>query len=64
MEIWILFSVANDYNQPDRAFEKLYWEKPTAEKLASEIGYIKEIGEKLLNGEHYDGYWLEEFVKS
>lgn len=35
---WIVFSVANEYNQPDRAFEGLYWEKPTDEYLQKTYG--------------------------
>ena len=53
MKIWILFSVANDYNQPEKAFEKTYWEKPTKEEIESV---------KALNcGD--DNYWIEEFTK-
>ena len=66
MEVWILFSVANDYNQPDKAFEKLFWTKPTAEELGKEIGVIPSAVESMLEGKHYGGngngrYWLECF---
>lgn len=53
MKIWILFSVANDYNQPDKAFEKIYWEEPTKEERESV---------KRLNSGNND-YWIEEFTK-
>lgn len=53
MEIWILFSVANDYNQPEKAFEQIYWEKPTKE----EIERVKRLNEG------NDRYWIESFVK-
>ena len=53
MKVWILFSVANDYNQPEKAFEKIYWEKPSKEEL-------KRV--EILN-EDNDNYWIEEFTK-
>tara|TARA_R110002020_G_scaffold421528_1_gene630613 strand:- start:356 stop:544 length:189 start_codon:yes stop_codon:yes gene_type:complete len=53
MKVWILFSVANDYNQPDKAFEKIYWEEPT-----------KEERERVKEMNNYGGeYWIEEFTK-
>ena len=66
--VWILFSVANDYNQPDKAFEKLWWKKPTAEELGKVLGMYPDAGTviRLLNGEEVseDGVlWLEEFIK-
>jgi hypothetical protein len=66
--VWILFSVANNYDQPESAFEKLWWQKPTAEELGKHLGMYPDsdpvaklfAGEKVRN----DGtYWLEEFVK-
>jgi hypothetical protein len=53
MKIWMLFSVANDYNQPDRAFEKIYWQEPTKEE--------RERVEILNAGN--DKYWIESFTK-
>jgi len=53
MKVWILFSVANDYNQPDKAFEKIYWEEPT-----------KEEKERVKEMNNYGGkYWIEELRK-
>jgi len=70
MKVWILFSVANDYNQPDAAFEKLYWEKPTAEQLAEELGYYKDSEpiKRLIENNSYKesggtDYWITEFTK-
>lgn len=37
-KVWILFSVANDYNQPEKAFEKLWWHEPTLEDV-KEFGF-------------------------
>jgi hypothetical protein len=54
MKVWILFSVANDYNQPDKAFEKIYWEKPTKEER-------KRVQE--MNDNSNDRYWIEKFSK-
>jgi hypothetical protein len=53
MKVWILFSVANEYDQPEKAFEKIYWEKPTKEEKDRV---------KLLNSGN-DSYWIEEFKK-
>jgi len=53
MKVWILFSVANDYNQPDKAFEKIYWEEPT-----------KKERERVKEMNNYGGkYWIEELRK-
>lgn len=54
MEIWILFSVANQYYQPEKAFEKIYWEEPTKEER-------KRISD--LNENSSDRYWIEKFKK-
>jgi hypothetical protein len=53
MKVWILFSVANEYYQPEKAFEKIYWEKPTKED--------KERVKLLNSGD--DEYWIEELIK-
>lgn len=68
MKVWILFSVANDYNQPDAAFEKLWWKEPTADDIALELGYIVDCEQvrTLLRGEtlYDDGrWWISEFTK-
>jgi hypothetical protein len=46
-EVWILFSVANDYNQPDAAFEKIFFKEPTFEDLKEYEGM---------------DYWVEKFT--
>ena len=53
MKVWILFSAANEYNQPDKAFEKIYWEEPTKE----ERDRVKQLNKS------NDDYWIEEFNK-
>lgn len=37
--IWCLFSVSNDYDQPDNNLNRWWSEKPSIEKLASYLGY-------------------------
>ena len=63
--VWILFSVANDYNQPDRAFEELFWEKPTLEDLKKYVD--NESANKILQGMNVRSYggdwWIEKFTK-
>ena len=58
MKIWILFSVANDYNQPDRAllfiWLKIYWEEPTKEER-------KRVQD--MNDNSNNRYWIEKFSK-
>ena len=64
-KVWILFSIANEYNQPSKAFEKLFWHKPTYEEL-KEFGYSKDESKGMrknnING--CGDYWVEEFNKS
>lgn len=62
MKVYILFALANDYNQPDRAFVKLFWEKPTHEQL-KKYGFIQEESESLRkpNRGGETEYWVEEF---
>lgn len=66
-KVWILKSKANDYNQPDEAFEKLYFFKPTKEELGNYLGVMVEFMEGLSNGEIYDDggmeYWVDEYSK-
>lgn len=65
--VWILFSVANDYNQPEKAFERLFWEPPTPESVGKIIGTKPEALVGLCNGEHYNegtDYWIETFTDS
>src|SRR5699024_3618951 len=62
--VWILMYVDNDYNQPDQAFEKLWWNCPTYEEL-KEYGFSKEDAENLhkpnTGGE--TEYWVECFTE-
>ena len=63
-KVWILFSVANDYNQPEKAFEELWWEKPSFEDL-KKYGYTEEDynSEEMCkpNRGGETTYWVEEF---
>jgi len=62
--IWILFSVANDYSQPEKAFEKLFWSKPTYEDL-KEYGFDEKDAKRLIRP-NYGGmteYWVESFTE-
>jgi len=65
-KVWILFSIANEYNQPEKAFEKLWWHKPTYDEL-KEHGFTQEESEST-NPSHKDygntGYWIECFEES
>lgn len=60
--VWILFSVANDYNQPNKAFEKLWWHKPTHDDL-KEFGFDLKESEHLIkpNRGGMTEYWIESF---
>ena len=67
--VWILFSIANDYNQPNKAFEQIYWEKPTIEMLKDKIGFIldEEQYKGIMNGgfkTYGTQYWIESFKQS
>ena len=62
-KVWILFSVANDYNQPDKAFEELFWEKPTQKYLMEKYGFNTEQAKEMRQS-NVDGsgdFWVEEF---
>lgn len=64
--VWILFSVVNDYNQPEKAFEKIYWHKPTYEDLM-EYGFSSDEANKecpYLNKVGSVEYWIESFTES
>ena len=71
MKVWILFSIANNYNQPPKAFEKLWWSEPTNEEIATQLGYSIEYVasvRKLLFNEglniSMDGsYWIDVISK-
>ena len=74
MKVWAIFSIDNDYNQPDNNLVALYKEKPTFEQLlkrfydSSELRDLEEyeiigiVG--LLSGKEYNfcsvRYRLEE----
>lgn len=47
--IWCLFSVNNDYNQPDNNLVAWWFEKPSFEILAEVIGVKFEGEENILN---------------
>lgn len=55
MKIYIVFGKANDYNQPDRAFESLFWEKPTNKDL---IDFNLTV-EDMYDEPRSSGYWVE-----
>lgn len=60
--VWILMFVDNEYNQPERAFEKLWWHEPTYEDLKV-YGFSEEEA-KELHKPNWGGdteYWVEEF---
>lgn len=66
MEVWILFSVANAYDQPDKAFEELFWEKPTHKDLEKH-GFTEEESRRGQKNNYDSGgagdYWIERFKK-
>ena len=43
MKIWVLFSIYNDYNQPDHNLVAWWNNKPTFEKLANAIGIMVDV---------------------
>lgn len=47
MKVWALFSIENQYYQPDNNLEKLFMQKPTFEVLMKQI-----IGTTNLNDMH------------
>lgn len=60
--VWILMYVDNDYNQPEKAFEKLWWTKPTYKEL-EEYGFSEEDAKNLSkpNRGGQTEYWVEAF---
>jgi hypothetical protein len=60
--VWILFSIANDYNQPPKAYENIWWHKPTFEDL-KEYGYSKKQCTNIAIPIKISGveYWVESF---
>lgn len=64
-KVWILLSAANDYNQPEAAFENIWWEKPTYEDL-KHYGFTEEDADQLFkpNRGGETEYWVSEFTKT
>ena len=62
--VWILMYVDNDYNQPAKAFKKLWWHKPTYNDL-KEYGFSEEDAENLCkpNRGGETRYWVESFTE-
>lgn len=64
MKVYILFSIANQYDQPEKAFEKLFWNKPTFEDLKpygfSEEEYHENMFKRNIGG--CGKFWVEEFI--
>ena len=62
--VWILMYVDNDYNQPQKAFKKLWWKKPTYDDL-KKFGFSKEDAENLSkpNRGGETKYWVESFTE-
>lgn len=61
-ECWILFSKENQYYQPERAFEELYWHVPKHEDL-EKYGF-SEKESKALRKDNINGcgeYWVSKF---
>jgi hypothetical protein len=40
IKIWVLFSIANDYNQPENNVVAWWASKPTIQQLASIVGIV------------------------
>ena len=50
-KIWALFSIENEYNQPDNNLEAWWNKKPTVNQIAKVIGIKEDIMvEKVLKG--------------
>lgn len=74
MKVWAIFSIENDYNQPDNNLVVLYKNKPNFEQLFKRFSRQRELGELeeyeivgivgMLSGNTYDfcgaEYRLEE----
>lgn len=56
--------IDNDYNQPEKAFAKLWWHRPTYDDLKG-YGFNKEDAERLskLNRGGETEYWVESFTE-
>ena len=63
IKVWILMYVDNDYNQPEKAFEKLWWHKPSYNEL-KEYGFSEDDAKKLWkpNRGGETEYWVETFT--
>lgn len=62
--VWIVMSIANAYDQPEKAFEELFWHKPTLGEL-KKYGFKEEHMERMNKPNKFgDGdVWVEEFNK-
>ena len=58
-------SIANDYNQPEKAFEELWWFEPTHNEL-KQYGFTKEESVNLIkpNRGGSTQYWVESFTEN
>lgn len=63
MKVWILFYEENVEYPPPKAFEKLFWKKPTYEDL-KEYGFTKKQAknpERRVSNWSGDEFWVECF---
>ena len=73
MKVYVLMYVNNNYDQPEKAFSQLFFNKPTKVELSKEMNLqinssTESKFESILKGdriydEYYTEYWLEEFKK-
>lgn len=71
-EVWILLSILNEYNQPPKAFEAIFWEEPNVLDLRKHFSvmtndYLDHLFIEILKGVHTRvwgaDYWIEKFTK-
>jgi hypothetical protein len=62
--VWLLLYVDNDYNQPEKALEKVFWHEPTYEDLR-QYGFTKEDVKNMSkpNRGGQTEYWIEVYQK-
>lgn len=59
--VYLILSIANDYNQPDEALEELLWEKPTFEYMKSKYGFTE--SEYHVNSQDRNGrIWIKKYT--
>jgi hypothetical protein len=68
-QAWVLMSIANEYEQPDKAFEYLWFHKPSKDEVEEQTvkGLTNDIYRSMLSGvqiriNHYE-YWIEYFTE-